>query len=230
MNNILYSLLKNNITSESSKFYGRVQPYKSMGLDDIIIDMKEKGTGSSETDMRATLQLFFESVTKMISNGYNVNLPVANFKPGVTGLFDSLLDTFDPARHSLKVNVSAGYMPLLAMRNAVVEKVKSLTPKPDVLGFIDVHSGLSNTRITPNGIGTIIGSELKFNPDVAEEGIFFVNGTTTKVQVIATRTEGKLMFSIPQLAAGSYALEVRKGYKTTNEIRTGALGELLIVQ
>ena len=230
MNNILYSLLRHNISSETSKFYARVQPYKSMGLDDIIIDMKEKGTGSSETDMRATLQLFFESVTKMVSNGYNVNLPVANFKPGITGLFDSLTDNFDPARHSLKVNVTCGYLPLLAMRDAVVEKVKSSTPKPDIMAFTDVHSGLLNERITPSGIGTIIGSELKFNPENAEEGIFFVNDTTTKVQVLATRTERKLMFSIPQLTPGSYALEVRKAYKTNNEIRTGALSELLIVQ
>ena len=230
MNNILYSLLKHNITSETSKFYARVQPYKSMGLDDIITDMKERGTGSSETDMRATLQLFFESVTKMISNGYNVNLPVANFKPGLTGLFDSLLDTYDPARHALKVNVSAGYMPLLALRDAVAEKVKSSTPKPDILAFMDLQSGLSNERATPNTIGTIIGSELKYNPDNAEEGIFFVNGTTTKVQLVATRTEGKLVFNIPQLAPGSYTLEVRKAYKATNEIRIGALSELLIVQ
>ncbi|HYG38328.1 MAG TPA: DNA-binding domain-containing protein [Cytophagales bacterium] len=230
MNNILYSLLKHNISSENSKYYARVSPYKSMTLDDIVEDMKEKGTGSSETDMRATLQLFFESVTKMVSNGYNVNLPVANFKPGISGLFDDLTDVFDPARHSLKVNVTTGYMPLAGMRDVVVEKVKSTLPKPDLIAFSDINSGLTNERITSNGIGTILGNELKFNPENPEEGVFFVNGTTTRVEVLAARTEGKLMFSIPQLAPGSYALEVRKGYKTTNEIRKGALSELLIVQ
>ena len=230
MNSILYSLLKHSISSESSKYYARVSPYKSMILDDIIQDMKDRGTGSSETDMRATLQLFFESVTKMVSNGYNVNLPLANFRPGVSGLFNDLTDTFDPSRHSLRVNITPGYMPLLGMRDAVLEKVKSSIPKPDLIAFSDVHSGLTNERITPNGIGTILGNELKFNPENAEEGIFFVNGTTTKVEVIATRTEGKLLFSIPPLAPGSYALEVRKGYKANNEIRKGALSELLIVQ
>lgn len=55
------------------------------------------------------------------------------------------------------------------------------------------------------------------------------NGATTRVEILASRTEGKL-FSLPQLAPGSYGLEARKGCKTPNEIRKGAHSELLILQ
>lgn len=72
-----------------------------------------------------------------------------------------------------------------------------------------------------------MGEELKFNPANAAEGIYFVapDGTATKVDIIASRTEGRLMFSVPgTLATGSYTLEVRKGYGSTNiVVRTGSL-------
>ncbi|MBY0425491.1 MAG: DUF4469 domain-containing protein, partial [Cytophagales bacterium] len=65
------------------------------------------------------------------------------------------------------------------------------------------------------------------------EGIYFIpvlGGTETKVTVIATRTEGKLMFSIPAtLTPGGYKLQVRKAYGTANTIRTGELSETLTV-
>jgi hypothetical protein len=77
-----------------------------------------------------------------------------------------------------------------------------------------------------------LGEELKFDPANAAEGIFFIaaDNTVTKATVIASRTEGKIVFSIPSLPAGDYTLEVRKGYGSTNlVVRAGALQDTLIV-
>ena len=87
--------------------------------------------------------------------------------------------------------------------------------------------------MTFGGIGQIVGEELKFDPTNAAEGIYFVaaNGTASKVIVVASRTEGKLMFDIRTLAVGTCTLEVRKGYGTTSPmVRTGILQDALVLK
>lgn len=86
--------------------------------------------------------------------------------------------------------------------------------------------------MTFGGIGQIVGEELKFDPTNAAEGIYFVaaNGTASKVIVVASRTEGKLMFDIRTLAVGTCTLEVRKGYGTMSpKVRTGILQDALVI-
>ncbi|HJU45195.1 MAG TPA: hypothetical protein VJ647_00345 [Chitinophagaceae bacterium] len=51
-----------------------------------------------------------------------------------------------------------------------------------------------------------------------------------QLTVLATRTEGKLVFSVPAgLATGGYRLEVRRGYGNAGALRTGALNDQLEV-
>ena len=105
-------------------------------------------------------------------------------------------------------------------------------PTPVLIEFMDINSQTANSKLTPGGIGQVIGEELKFNPANAAEVIFIIDnaGSASKVAVIATRTEGKLMFSIPSsLAAGNYTLEVRRGYGNSAAIRVGTLLDTLQV-
>ena len=103
---------------------------------------------------------------------------------------------------------------------------------PDLQEYMDINTGTTNSILTPGGIGQVVGSELKFSAANADEGVFLVHeaGTETKITVLATRTEGKLVFSIPAgLATGGYRLEVRRAYGNAGSIRTGVLNEQLQV-
>jgi hypothetical protein len=226
---LMYYLLQNNIANNPENYYGRVQPNQILEMDDVIKEMKKLGTGSSESDMRAILLIFFQVVSDEVAEGNHVNLPLANFKPGMTGQFTSLTDSFDSSRHSLKVNIAAGSLMNQKMATVVTEKINQPQPAPRVLEFTDADSAALNSTATSGGVGTIIGEELKFNPDNLDEGVFFVNGTTTRANVMVNRTEGKLVFRIPTLAAGTYTLEVRKGYTANGEIRKGELIKKLVV-
>lgn len=118
------------------------------------------------------------------------------------------------------------------METATVEKVGSTVISPDIVDFFDLKTNTS-TKATKGGIGTITGSELKFDATNAAEGIYFINTSTnaeTKVADIAIRTEGKLMFIIPTiLVAGTYKIEVRKAYTNAKTIRVDAFDSLLDV-
>lgn len=228
---IKYYLQNNPITPDPNDQSARVISNQVHDLESIIKEMLKRGSTVTEADVMAVLKVFFEVVTDEVAEGNNVNLPLVNIKPSVNGVFTSATDSFDASRHITKASVTAGILLNEKMSNAKVEKTTQATATPVLIEFMDINSQNTNSILTSGGIGQIIGEELKFNPSNAAEGIYFVatNGTATKVAVVASRTEGKLMFSIPTLAAGRYTLEVRKGYgSTTIVVRTGSLQDVLV--
>jgi hypothetical protein len=226
---ISYYLQRNHVSKGPNDHSARVYSPYTHDMDVIVQKMMKRGTGTSETDLRASLQIFFDVVTDEVLEGNSIITPIANFKPGIMGLFEGRADTFDYNRHAIKANVSNGKLLNDKMYFATAEKINQPFPLPLLLEFTDINSGVSNKSITSNGMGSILGEQLKFNPENPEEGIFFVNGTTHKVNIVGTRTEGKLMFTIPTLTPGEYKLEVRKAYKGGAEVRAGALPETLTV-
>ncbi len=229
---IKYYLQPNPITPDPNDQSARVLPNASLSLDDIITRMMQRGTTVTEADARAVLNLFFEVVCDEVVNGNFINLPIANIRSGISGVFTSATDDFDPARHALRATLSPGTLLNEKMRNARLEKTLQPLPSPVLLEFLNINTNTTNAVLTPGGIGQIIGEELKFNPNNPQEGIFFIatDGTETKVQIIASRTEGKLVFAIPStLTAGTYTLEVRRAYTKDNVIRKGMLPDTLTV-
>jgi hypothetical protein len=228
---IKYYLQPNTATPDPNDQSARVLPNEVLDANTIIQRMLKRGTTLTETDIKAVLNLLFDVVTDEIAAGNHVNLPMANFRPSVTGVFTSITDSFDPARHTRKGTISQGTMLAQKMQKATVEKVMQSIPIPVLLEYFDFNTQAVNSNLTPNGIGQIIGEELKFDPSKPEEGVYFVaeNGTETKVSVLANRTEGKLVFNIPVLTAGNYSLEVRRIYTKNNQVRTGVLVDTLTV-
>jgi nucleoid DNA-binding protein len=229
---IKYYLQPNPITPDPNDQKARVQPNATLGIDEIVKRIVKRGTTLTETDVRAVLRLSFDEIADAVAEGNNVNLSLVNIKPSVQGVFDSVNDSFDDSRHTVRASVSAGIGLQQKMGTASVEKMGSSIVSPDIVDFNDVRTN-SHTQASKGGIGVITGSELKFNPANATEGIFFVNNATnaeTKVTEVAQRTEGKLMFMIPStLVAGSYFVEVRKAYTNANSIRSDAFETNLTV-
>lgn len=230
---IKYCLQPNPITPDPNDQSARVISNQVHDVDSITNEMLKRGSTITEADIRAVLKVFFEVVSDEVAEGNNVNLPLVNIKPGISGVFTNATDSYDPSRHIKKANVSSGILLTQKLNFAKVEKVTQTTAAPALIQFTDIVTQNTNSIITPGGIAQVVGEELKFNPENDSEGIYFIaaDGTATKVTIIASRTEGKLMFSIPNnLVSGSYTLEVRKGYGSTNiVVRTGSLQDALQV-
>jgi hypothetical protein len=228
---IKYYLQPNPVTPDPNDQSARVLPNASLTREDIIAKMMQRGTTVTEADTRAVLNLFFDVVSDEVADGNFVNLPLANIRVGISGVFTSITDSFDPSRHSIRATLSPGLLLSEKMQKVRLEKTLQPLPSPVILEFLNINTNTTNSVLTPGGIGQIVGEELKFNPNNPQEGIFFVaaDGTETKVQIIASRTEGKLVFSIPTLPAGNYTLEVRRAYTKENIIRKGVLSDTLTV-
>jgi hypothetical protein len=230
---IKFFLQPNPITPDPNDQSARVISNQVHDQESIIKEMLRRGSTITDADARAVLKVFYEVVSDEVAEGNNVNLPLVNIKPSINGVFSNATDTFDPSRHIKRASVSAGTLLTQKLNDAKVEKTIQAQTAPAIIQFTDVNTQTTNSILTPGGIGQIVGEELKFNPANIAEGIYFVatDGTAIKVVIIASRTEGKLVFSIPAtLAAGIYTLEVRKGYGTTNVVvRSGSLQEGLQV-
>jgi len=229
---IKYYLQPNYVTPDPNDQTARVQPNNTLGVDEIVKRIVKRGTTLTETDVRAVMRLSFEEIADAVSEGNNVNLSLLNIRPSIQGVFTDVNDGYDASRHTIRASVSAGLLLGEKMKNASVEKMGSSILSPEVVDFLDVRTS-THTQASKGGIAVITGSELKFNPASVAEGIFFVNVATnaeTKVTEIAQRTEGKLMFMIPNtLAAGTYYVEVRKAYTSSNSIRSDAFETNLTV-
>ena len=230
---IKYYLQPNPITPDPNDQSARVITNQVHDVDSITKEMLLRGSTITEADVRAVLKVFFDVATDGVAKGNNVNLPLVNIKPGISGVFTDATDSFDPSRHIKKANVSSGVLLTQKMSSATVEKVTQALTSPALIQFTDVNTQTTNSILTRGGIGQIVGEELKYNPDNSAEGIYFIatDGTATKVTIVASRTEGKLVFSIPStLTLGTYTLEVRKGYGTTTIVlRNGSLQDGLQV-
>lgn len=232
---IQYYLVLNTATADPNDCYAHVTTRDNLDTDALAAELVARGVATSRAQAAAVINGLFELVAEKVADGYAVNTPLFTARPGVNGVFTDPTDTFDPARHTIVGNLSAGPLLREALATATPEKILRPAPAPALTAFTNKSTGAVNTTATPGAIGQITGEQLKFDPAVTADGIYFVPGTGSAVKVpaanLATRTDGTLLFTVPALAAGTYTLQVRRTYGTgaNLQVRTGQLGPSLTV-
>jgi|SaaInl7_200m_RNA_FD_contig_21_1767235_length_900_multi_23_in_0_out_0_1 hypothetical protein len=228
---IRYVLFENNLTSDPDDYMARVQPVDTRNLEAVIQRMIQGGSTTTRPDILSVLDEYVSAVESMVLEGMNVNTPLANYRTSIQGVFTGPEDSYDPSRHQVGAVVSPGGRFRDTVRNrAQVVKGEVVKPKPNLVSYTDVSSQARDSVLTPGGFGKLTGHRLKFDSAVPDQGIFFVasDGNTTRVETIGHNKPAELMFLVPNLTAGDYALEIRAGFGES-EIRTGMLEATLTV-
>ena len=229
---INYVLLENNLTSDPSDYMAAVQATRTAETDDIIARIIQQGSTVVKADILSVLEDYHTAIENMVLEGVNVNTPLANFGVSIKGVFNGPTDSFDPGRHQVVATTSPGKRFRRAVRErAQAVKGEALKPKPNPVEYTDVNSGTTNSVLTPNGMGRLVGHRLKFDPAAAAQGIFFQakSGAATQAAMVGRNKPGELMFMVPALAAGDYTLEVRARVYGSEDARAGALDATLTV-
>lgn len=232
MGTIKYYLQPNPVTPDPNDQSARVQPKAILDNKMVAQKMVQRSSSYTLPVIEGVLSLYYEVASDEIADGNYINTPLVNMKPGINGVFASASDSFDPSRHVIKGTFMGGTLLNQKLRLSQTEKMRQPLREPFILEYSDANSKTFNSIATPSGVATITGEELKFNPENAEEGVFFIaeNGTETRVEAFAVRTEGQLIFNVPAgLTAGEYTLQVRRAYGVNNKLRTGELRDTLTV-
>jgi hypothetical protein len=229
---VKYYLQPNPATPDPNDQSARVSTLANLTEADLAQEMYQRNMAVKPDAALAMITAFLSLVGEKVAAGFAVNTSLFTARPGITGVFTDVNDSFDPARHVLRANFQMGPLVRQQMAAASVEKIAGGEPAPAVVAFVNQNTGDLNATITPGGIGQARGEQLKFGT-ADTEGIFFVNHATnaaTRVATVAKKTEGELMFLCPTLAAATYRLEVRRLYGANkDQMRTGHLAEHLTV-
>jgi len=230
---IPYSLVPNRLTEAASDYAARARPYRSIGYDEIAGRIVEQGSTVNKADVLAVLHDAETACEHYLLEGHRVVLGgLVNLFPRVRGVFDDISDAFDVSRHSVDVGANAGRrIRETVQTRATVEKIEATKPVPKPERYSDVGSGAADSTVTVGNIGKLDGRRLKFDPTIADEGVYFLadEGAETKVAFVSDITPSRLRFLVPPLTPGTYYLEVRARMNDTADLRSGRHLERLVV-
>ena len=227
---INYALFENHITPEPEIYAAHVEITGSADESTIAQRIIEQGSTVTSADILAVLEDTIKACEALLLEGYSVNLGgLVRLQPSIKGVFNGPNDKFDPARHKIDVGATPGQRVRDKVRaEAKVKKDETILPAPVLISFQDVISHTTDTTATLNGIGTIIGHRLKFDPNQPDEGIFFkVAGMPPeeKVSYVQRNMPAELIFINPTtLVPGTqYYIFVRARINGGTELRAGRL-------
>jgi hypothetical protein len=225
-----FALFENPLTNDS-KYMAVVQDLQSKTQDDVIDLIIGHGSTVTKAEALSVLEEYYISIEQLLKEGYAINTPIFNLSPSIKGVFSGSDQSFNPASHSVKINISAGVRLREIGSKVTVERVKGSSPKPDIEYLDDLGSDTRNEQLTPGNIAKIRGSRLKYDAADPAQGIFLVaaDGAETKVATVSSNKPSQLDFLVPALNPGEYRVEVRVVINKGKEVRKGALSGTLTV-
>lgn len=226
---INFSLYRNTLNPEVTQFRAVVQSAGTMDYEQIVDLVVKQNSTVTRADVLAVLDNFFTVIEDALLLGFNVNTPGINGRVSVKGSFEGQNDGFTPGRNRVEASFTPGPRIRRKIQEAQVQKQESSDRLPRPLDYTDLNSGETNSQVTPGGMAQVTGYRLKFDPSDPNQGIFFINGSTTQVSIVGKNGPSELMFLVPPgLTPGDYRLEIRSTMGN-GTIRTGALAETLVV-
>ena len=232
-NTINYALRENLLTADPDDCMAQVVDAQTYTQDDINREIIKRGSSLTEADIVAYQKLEREVYADIIAHGGNIVTPLFTTSFSITGVFANQADTFDKARHAVKLNVNAGTALKEAAAQAKVQKVEASPTDPYVTSVTDKVSGDSST-MKAGSIMEITGSRLKFDAADSEQGVFALTAAgAVRCEPVIEDKPARLMVMLPAgIETGDFTLEVRTKLhgasgKSLKTMKRGAFGKTL---
>lgn len=197
-------------------------------------------SGMKQSQMVAVLTEIKRTLLVMFKMGGTVQVPViGNFRLFGTGqeVQEGSADEGTPISLEVSLLVDKGLKTAVATPGvipySIVEQAQII---PLISSVKDLATGTFNQVLTPDGLLDIRGTNLKFDPTKANQGLYLVPtdpaGETLKFSKMQVPQGTRLMPVVPiELVSGtSYWLEVRATPRGTNGLRIGRYTPIFTVE
>ena len=217
-------LYKNLLTDRLDDFVARVISDRSLNAREVCeASVTRGGADTTVAAMEHHVRLFMKEMTYQLCDGYSINTEWFNLSVHVKGVFDSPTERFNPDKHTVVVEFRMGTEMRKALTEVDVEIMGVADGAGEILRVVDVKSGTTNSRLTPERNLRIQGDKLKIAGDGLQNGVWFVNqanGESTKVDDsdMVLNNPAELLLVIPMLAAGKYHVEVVTNFTGSNKL------------
>jgi hypothetical protein len=206
-----YFLIDNYLTSDPNDQIAIPTNIRSFGDEQIIDRIMQRGTTLTRPDLLAAIRAYQEEHGYIVEEGNGFNTGLITAGPGVLGKFNSVTDSYDHSRH--RTHYSVNFSRTIQEKVAKIKMNKVQTPNtgPVIAGIRDSLSGLTDGTLSAGGVLDISGSRLKVYPDLADDGVYFIDaaGKEYKATTLVENKPSRLIVMLPTLPSGSYTLEVR---------------------
>ncbi|MDR2042510.1 MAG: DUF4469 domain-containing protein [Tannerella sp.] len=230
-----YSLHENPLTERNDDFAAQTHVKTTYDREQFIDLMLQRGTLMTKTDAVAVLNNIEETVAYIVRNGGTVNLPLFNTGFSISGVFESALDSFDPHRHHLHVNISKGTLLRTVENEVKLTKVNAVAPQPQILEVKDSVTGKVDEVLTAGGAVEIDGVNIKITGKDTSCGLYFVNSTGVETPAVTfiRNKPATLLALIPDLPADTYHIKIVTQYSSGRDLKepkTTLYGKPLVVE
>ncbi|UQB70465.1 DNA-binding domain-containing protein [Epilithonimonas zeae] len=233
-------LYENLLTKDNPNDYiARTVSERSLNVKQICeAAVNRGGADVSAAAMEHATSLFLKEMAYQLCDGYSVNTGYFTAGTQIRGVFDSPSETFSSDKHNILFQFNQGEKLRAEIPNIEVSILGIADSACSILQVTDVKSGAVNDLITPGRNLKISGNKIKVVGDDPNNGVFFVNTTTHERVVvesndIVTNNPSELIIVIPDLASGTYTLEVLTQFSGTQmlkEPRMASFDKVLTVQ
>ena len=230
---IKYNLKPYKIQDGEEESYRAVVQYKgTIDLEGVVDRMTERTSTTSKEDIMANYLGITTTIERLVLDGWRVVTPSANHGVTIKGTVQRLTDPLDPIRNRIEATTTPGVILRRAIpKKAQVQRIKTRTlPAPAPFELTNWNNGAGNDTLTPGGLHTLNGDQLKYDQADPKQGIFVVpvNGggvlnpeEAVRIEIVNRNTSGEISFLAPAgRQPGEYSLEVRSTMGQST-LRTG---------
>jgi hypothetical protein len=239
LHTIKAQLYDNVLTPNANDLIARVHAERTLNVADVCrAAVTRGGADISAAAMEHAVNLFHKEMAYGLCDGFSINTGFYAASVNIKGVFDSPQEHFNPAKHTVMFDFKQGAKLRKELANVTVEITGVADTSAYIAQVVDVKTGSINDLLTPGRNLRINGSKIRIDGDNLDNGIYFINQDTqvgTKVHAvdIVINNPSELMIIIPELAAGTYLLEVKTQYssgKNLKQMRTAAFERVLTVE
>ncbi|GAA5098837.1 DNA-binding domain-containing protein [Chryseobacterium ginsengisoli] len=212
-------LYDNLLTKDNpNDFIARTVSERSLNVKQICESAANRGGADvSAAAMEHATELFLKEMAYQLCDGYSINTGYFTASTQIRGVFDSPTETFNKDKHSILFRFNQGEKLRSEIPNIEVNIIGVADASSAILQVADVKNGTINDILTPGRNLKISGTKIKVFGDDAANGIYFVEtATRTKTLVesgdIVTNNPSELIIVIPDLASGTYTIEIVTQY------------------
>jgi hypothetical protein len=232
-------LYDNPLTEKADDYTARVSAERSLDISQICESAVARGGADiSSSAMQHGVSTFLKEMAYQLCDGYSVNTGYFTASPHIKGVFSGPQETFDPEKHALLFLFNQGDTLREELSSVEIEIMGVADTMLSISQVTDIKTGKVNDLLTPGRTLKINGYKLKVAGEHADNGVYFVNETSsesTKVDPtdIVTNNPSELIVMIPELAAGTYKLQLTtqfSGALFLKEPRTMIFDKVLTVQ
>lgn len=227
-------LRENLLTADPDDCMAQVVPEKSQVWTQERIDAEiVKLGGVTEAALAAVRKNEAKVCADIIADGGVINSDLFSTSFSVSGVFTNMNDTFDPKRHAVNLNATAGTLLREAAKKAKVYKKEGSSTDPYITQVSDSISG-DTQAVKVGSVMELLGSRLKFDKKDTEQGVFVkaCDGKEYRCVPVGDPKPAKVMVMLgADVPEGEFTVEVRtkingSRHETAN-VKTGGFAKIL---